>query len=104
MAHPLLLSLANIDSDIWSKGSLHSFVLLALLPITSFIHKKFRIHTLLSDWLVHESLDFVLHPLKIAAAVGVMMSNPVGNLWYCFTPLVAYISDTPKQSLLAGTG
>ena len=104
MAHPLLLSLANINSDIWSKGSLHGFVLLTLLPIASFIHKKSCICTLLSNWLVHECLDFVLHPLKIAAAVGVMMSDPVGNLWYCFTPLVTYISDTPEQSLLAGTG
>jgi len=104
MAHLLLLSLANIDSNIQSKGSLRSFVLLALLPIASFIHKKSRVCTLLSDWLVHESLDFVLHPLKIAAAIGVMMSDPIGNLWYCFTPLIAYISDTPEQSLLSGTG
>ena len=104
MVHLLLLSLANIDSDIRSKGSLHGFVLLALLPVASFIHKKSHIRTLLSDRLVHESLDFVLHPLKIAAAVGVMMSDPVGNLWYCFTPLVTYISDMPEQSLLAGTG
>ena len=104
MAHPLLLSLTNIDSNIRSKGSLHGFVLLTLLPVASFIHKKSCICTLLSDRLVHESLDFMLHPLKIAAAVGVMMSDPVGNLRYCFTPLVAYISDTPEQSLLAGTG
>ena len=104
MAHLLLLSLTNINSNIQSKGLLHGFVLLALLPVTSFIHKKSHICTLLSDQLVHESLDFVLHPLKIVAAVGVMMSDPTGNLQYCFTPLVAYISDTPKQSLLAGTG
>jgi len=49
MAHPLLLSLANIDSDIRSKGSLRGFVLLTLLPVASFIHKKSRIRTLLSD-------------------------------------------------------
>ena len=104
MAHLLLLSLTNTDSDTQSKGSLHGFVLLALLPIASFIHKKSRICTLLSDWLVHESLDFVLHPLKIAAAVGVMVNDPIGNLWYCFNPLVTYISDMPEQSLLAGTG
>ncbi|KAI6010033.1 hypothetical protein BKA83DRAFT_4467646 [Pisolithus microcarpus] len=46
------------------------------------------------------SLDFVLKPLKVAAAIGVMMSGPVGNLCYCFTPLIAYIADTPEQSLL----
>ena len=102
MAHPLLLSLENIDSAIWCKGSLHGHVLLALLPVVSFIYKKTRICSLLSDCLVHECLDLVLNPLKIAAAVGIMMSDPVGNLCYCFTPLVAYIADTPEQSLLAG--
>ncbi|KAI5986054.1 hypothetical protein EDC04DRAFT_2873618 [Pisolithus marmoratus] len=49
------------------------------------------------------SLNFVLKPLKVAAAVGVMMSDPIGNLHYCFTPLVTYIADTPEQSLLACT-
>ncbi|KAI6039398.1 hypothetical protein EDC04DRAFT_2526494, partial [Pisolithus marmoratus] len=39
--------------------------------------------------------------LKIAVVVGVMMSDPIGNLCYCFTPLVTYITDTPEQSLLA---
>ena len=32
------------------------------------------------------------------------MSDPVGNLRYCFMPLIAYIVDTPEQSLLACTG
>ena len=104
MAHLLLLSLANIDSDIRSKGSMHGHVLLVLLPIGSFAHKKTHVRTLLSDRLIHESLDFVLNPLKIATAVGVMMSDPVGNLHYCFTPLIAYIVDTPEQSLLVCIG
>lgn len=102
MAHPLLLSLANIDADIHSKGSLHAHILLALLPVGSFIHKTTHIRSLLSDRLVHESLNFVLKPLKVAATVRVMMSDPIGNLHYCFTPLIAYIADTPEQCLLAG--
>jgi len=102
MVHPLLLSLANIDANIHSKGSLHAHLLLALLPFTSFIHLKMCVRSLLSDRLVHESLDFMLKPLKVAATIGIMMSDPVGNLRYCFTPLVAYIADTPKQCLLAG--
>ena len=73
-----------------------------LLPVVSFIYKKSRVCSLLSDRLVHECLDLVLNPLKIAATVGIMMSDPVSNLRYCFTPLVAYIADTPEQSLLAG--
>ena len=103
MVHPLLLSLANIDADICSKGLLHAHLLLALLPVVSFIHPKTRVRSLLADHLVHESLDFVLNPLKVAAAVGIMMNDPVGNLQYCFTPLVAYIADTLEQTLLSGT-
>ena len=103
MAHPLLLSLANIDADIRSKGSLHAHVLLALLPVVSFIHHKTRIRSLMADRLVHEGLDFVLKPLKVAAAVGIMMNDPVGNLRYCYTPLIAYIADTPEQTLLSCT-
>ena len=74
MAHPLLLSLANIDTDICSKGSLHAHVLLALLPVVSFIHQKMHVRSLLADRLVHETLDFMLKPLKTATAVGIMIS------------------------------
>ena len=56
-----------------------------------------------TDHLVHEGLDFVLKPLKVATAVGIMMNDPVGNLRYCYTPLVAYITDTPEQTLLLCT-
>ncbi|KAI6096000.1 hypothetical protein F5141DRAFT_1067925 [Pisolithus sp. B1] len=101
MAHPLLLSLANISMDICSKGSLHGHMLLTLLPVPSFIHKKSCVCSLLSDQLFHHCLDLVLKPLKIAATVGDMMNNPCGNVRYCFTLLVGYITDTPKQSLLA---
>jgi len=101
MRHPLLLSLANINSGIHSKGSLHHHVLLVLLLVASFIHKKTHVCSLLSNQLIHESLDFMLNPLKTAAAIGIMMSDPVSNLCYCFTPLVTYIADTPKQCLLS---
>lgn len=104
MAHPVLMTLANIDPDIRSKSSLHGYVLLALLPIPKFIHKNTRVRSLMQDRLFHQALDLILRPLKIAASVGVMMNDPVGNLRYCYTPLVAWIADTPEQSLIAGTG
>ncbi|KAF8547631.1 hypothetical protein OG21DRAFT_1527027 [Imleria badia] len=106
MAHPLLRSLANIDIHIRSKTSLHAYLLLALLPIAKFTHKTTHVHSLLQDQLVHQALDIILAPpsLKTAAAVGIMMSDPIGNLPYCFTPLAAWIVDTPEESLLAATG
>ena len=102
IAHLLLISLANIDPSVHSKGSLHSHLLLALLPVSSFILKNSQVRGLLSDRLFHHCLDIVLRPLKAAAAIGVMMSDPVGNLRYCYTPLVAYTADTPEQSLVSG--
>ena len=93
----------NTTSDIRSKGSLHGHLLLALLPVPSFIHKKSRVCSLLSDRLLHHCLDLVLTPLKIAATIGVMMNDPHGNLRYCFTPLIGYITDMLEQSLLSCT-
>ncbi|KAI6020926.1 hypothetical protein BKA83DRAFT_4126818 [Pisolithus microcarpus] len=104
MAHPLLISLANITTDIHSKGSLHGHLLLALLPIPSFIHKTSCVCSLLSNRLFHFCLDLVLKPLKIAASISVMMNDPSGNVQYCYMPLVGYITNTPEQSLLACTG
>ncbi|KAN0086073.1 hypothetical protein V8E55_007207, partial [Tylopilus felleus] len=40
---------------------------------------------------------------KTAVGVGVMMSDPVGNLRYCFTPIASWIADTPEENLLAAT-
>ena len=53
---------------------------------------------------MHQALNIVLSPLKVAARVGIMMSDPIGNLHYCFTPLASWIADTPEESLLAATG
>ena len=104
MAHPVLISLANINACIQSKTSLHTYLLLALLPIAKFTHKDTRVRSLLQDWLVHQSLNVILAPLKTAAQVGIMMNDPAGNLCYCYTPLASWIADTPEESLLAATG
>lgn len=104
LAHPVLISLANIDARIRSKSSLHAYFLLALLPVAKFAHKTTRIRSLLQDRLFHRALDIVLSPLKVAARVGIMMSDPIGNLRYCFPPLASWIADTPEESLVACTG
>ncbi|KAG1865025.1 hypothetical protein DFJ58DRAFT_714811 [Suillus subalutaceus] len=63
VAHPLLVSLANIRMSTRLKSSSNAFVLTALLP----------------DRLIHECLDIVLRPLKVAAREGVMLSDPIGH-------------------------
>ena len=101
-AHPLLLSLAGLDMCFWMKASNHAFLLIALLPIPKFIHKNQKTCGVLGDCLKHKCLDFIVEPLKIAAQISIMMSDPVGNLKYCFTPLAAYIVDMPESMMLAG--
>jgi hypothetical protein len=102
IAHPLLISLANLKMNFRMKSSNHAFLLLALLPVPSFIHKTKRLRGMLADRLVHECLDFVIQPLKTAASIGIMMSDPLGWRRFCFTPLAAYIVDTPESTLIAG--
>ncbi|KAI6116475.1 hypothetical protein F5141DRAFT_972537, partial [Pisolithus sp. B1] len=85
VAHPLLISLTNIHMDIRNKGSSHAFLLLALMPIPAFTHPATQICSVLEACLFHHCLDIVLEPLKQAACFGRMMSDPIGNLCYCFT-------------------
>lgn len=102
MAHPLLLSLANINMVFRMKASNHAFLLLALLPVPKFIHPDSKTRGVLESRLIHECLDFILHPLKIAAELGTMMSDPLGQLRYTFPALAAYIVDTPESAVLSG--
>ena len=84
------------------KASNHLFLLLALLPIPKFIERDSKVRGMLEAQLVHRCLDFVTEPLKKAAKIRVMMFDPVGSLRYCFTPLIAYIADTPEAATIAG--
>ncbi|KAF9050530.1 hypothetical protein BJ165DRAFT_1342609 [Panaeolus papilionaceus] len=77
-AHPLLLSLANLSKDYRNKATSHAFVLLALLPIPKFIHRKRKIRGILEARLFHQCLDIILKPLKVAAQAGHMLSDPLG--------------------------
>ncbi|KIJ06825.1 hypothetical protein PAXINDRAFT_91431, partial [Paxillus involutus ATCC 200175] len=76
VAHPLLISLANIEMDVQNKASNNAFLLAALLPIAEFIYPQ-------------------------ASRLGRMMSDPAGNLHLCYTPLAAYIINTPEAAILA---
>ena len=76
MAHPLLISLANLNMGFRAKASHHAFVLLALLPVPKFLHSKKELRGVSANRLMHECLDFILQPLKVAASIGIMMSDP----------------------------
>ncbi|KAG1884410.1 hypothetical protein F4604DRAFT_1919614 [Suillus subluteus] len=100
-AHLLLISLANIDSEIRGKGSLEAYIPLALFPIAKFIHRNQRMRGVLADWLLHQCIGIVIEPLKQAAHLGILMSDPAGFSRYCCMPLVVYVADTPKELVIA---
>lgn len=102
MSHPLLISLANLNMDFRAKASHHAFVLLALLPVPKFLHKKKELRGVSENRMIHECLDFILQPLKTAASIGIMMSDPWGGLRHCFTPLAGYIMDFQEAIMIAG--
>ena len=102
MAHPLLLSLANLHMDTRMKASNNSFILLALLPCPKFLHPVKKMRGPLENRVIHHCLDIVCAPLKVTAKKGEMMSDPLGQLRMCHTPLAVYIADTPEAAMLAG--
>ncbi|KAG1762200.1 hypothetical protein EDD22DRAFT_953353 [Suillus occidentalis] len=101
VAHPLLLGLANIRMNTRNKLSSRAFLLTALLPIPQYLHSRPWMWGMLEDRLMHECLSIVLKPLMKAAEIRIIMSDPAGNVRHCFTPLAAYIVDTPEACMLA---
>ncbi|KAF8424247.1 hypothetical protein L210DRAFT_3615138 [Boletus edulis BED1] len=89
VAHPLLISLANIKMHARNKAAAHGFLLLALLPIPEFIYEPTRMRSVLEARLFHRCLDIVLELLKQAMKKGITMPDPLGKLRYCFTPLTS---------------
>ena len=104
VAHPLLISLANISMEFRNKSSNHVYLLLALIPIPKFIHSTRKTCSVLEARLFHQCLDLILEPLKCAAQVGHVMSDPLGRALFCFPPLASYIVDTPESALISCVG
>ncbi|KAG0695458.1 hypothetical protein DFH29DRAFT_1005435 [Suillus ampliporus] len=104
VAHPLLISLANIHMATWLKSSSNTFLLTALLPVPKFVYKNKRMRGMLQDQLVHHCLNIILKLLKLAGQSSIMLSDPIGHSHYCFTVLASYIADTPEAMMLACIG
>ena len=60
-----------------------------------------KLHGMLENCLIHKCIDFIIQPLKKAAEIGIMMSDPLGYCQYCFTALTSCIVDTPESALYA---
>ena len=101
-AHPLLITLANLDSDIRVKSSYGALQLLALLPVPKFVGVPKPLRGILENRVTHACLDLICRPLKIVAESGSWMADHCGDVRRCYTPLVGYIVDTPEAAVLAG--
>ena len=104
VAHPLLLTLANLPMDVRMKSSFHALPLIGLLPCPKFIGLKKSLHGVMENRLIHHCLDVICKPLKNASSHGAPISDSLGRVRYCFTPLVTYIVDTPEAAVIAGVG
>ena len=84
------------------KASNHTFLLLAILPVPKFLHMSRKIQGVLENHFIHECTNFVIKLLKKAVEIRIMMTDLCGWHWYCFTPLVSAIVDTPEALMYAG--
>ncbi|KAF9780072.1 hypothetical protein BJ322DRAFT_1141618 [Thelephora terrestris] len=80
VAHPLLLTLANLSMGVRMKSTHHALPLIALLPCPRFIGLKKSLHGVMENRLVHHCLDLVSEPLKQASANGALMSDSLGRI------------------------
>ncbi|KAF7325721.1 hypothetical protein MKEN_00422400 [Mycena kentingensis (nom. inval.)] len=101
VAHPFLLSLANLHSEVASKASSNAFIMTALLPVPKFLCEK-KLRGIMEKRLLHQCLDIICGPLKLAARDGAPLSTSDGGIIVAHTPLVSYIVDTPEAADLSG--
>jgi len=98
--HPVFVSIGNIQSDVRMQATSHAWQCVAFVPVPSFdIHPDFQ--TLCSARLFHQCMDVVFRSLKTTAGHGASMTDSLGYIRNCYTPLVAYIADLPEQQLVA---
>ena len=102
VGYPLLMSLGNYDEEYRMKSTNDAYQLIALLPVVKFIHPNQRVTTMLADRLYHDCVAHVVAPLKKAAEIGIILSDPLGFTRRFYTPLAANVVDTPESRLCAG--
>jgi hypothetical protein len=89
VAHPLLVSLANIKMLTHLKLSSSSFMLTALLPVPKFTHKNKRMRGVLEDRLIHQRLrssGALLRSLYTIQGFGYVYTRSYDILCYMTRP------------------
>ncbi|KAF8550030.1 hypothetical protein OG21DRAFT_1552230 [Imleria badia] len=98
--HPVFMTIRNIQSDVRMQATLYAWRCVAFIPTSEFeVHPDFQ--TLLASHLFHQCMDIVFASLKETAQTGTAMTDSLGYVRNCFTPLVAYTTNLPEQQLVA---
>ena len=63
-----------------------------------------RHNGVMENRLIHHCLDVICRLLKAASSRGAFMGDSLGCIHCCFTPIIAYIVDTPEAAVVAGVG
>ncbi|KAI5993922.1 hypothetical protein EDD15DRAFT_2166857 [Pisolithus albus] len=58
---------------------------------------------ILQAQLWHRCMDIIMEKLKHAANVGEFMTDPFGDIQFCFTPLIAWTANLLEQQLISVT-
>ena len=98
--HPVFMTIGNIQSDVRMQASSHVWRCVAFMPTPHFeVHPDFQ--TTLVSCLFHQCMDIVFESLKTVVTQGAALTDTTGHTRNCYTPLVSYIADLPKQQLVA---
>jgi hypothetical protein len=101
-AHPVLMTLDNLNSAVRRNSSNHAFTMIALLPKVHFEVADKKLARALSDRIYHECLRNLMLPLRKIARSGKEMTDSLGQVRMCYTVLAAYMADLPEATRLAG--
>ena len=83
------------------KATAHSFFLTGYIPTPKWLDVSSDVAAVLTVCLYHVCIDIITKNLKRAEASGTKLSDPMGNLSLCHTPLVLWICDLPEQHMQA---
>ncbi|KAF8432113.1 hypothetical protein L210DRAFT_3614365 [Boletus edulis BED1] len=98
--HYVFMTIGNIQSNVRMQATSHAWRCITFIPTLEFEgHHDYK--TILLARLFHHCLDEVVAPLKHAALHGMELTDAVGGMRLCYTPLVSYIVDLPEQQLIA---
>ena len=94
--HPVFVTIGNIQSDLRMQVTSYAWCCVSFIPIPNFkVHHNFE--TILKSRLFHQCMDIIFDSLKTVAEQGAYLTDPTGRTQHCFTLLISYVTDLPKQ-------